>query len=465
MQRFFRSALLAMIIVAGGQVAFAQGLADSLSQDESNIVSGIAPYAPDMRAAILNVSQYPQVLVKLERAQARTSQSFQDLVSAYPREEQEKFYQLSRYPDLVSQLAQLSGRSSDEVNNRIKNYPEGVQQPAQDIYRDHFGDLAKIDGIYQSSQNTLDRVIAKYPSQLQDDFRKVVANPDVMTLLTDNIDLTVSLGESYKSDPQGTTQYLDSLNVAINGQNAKDLQDYKTAVESDPKLQAEMKKAADDFATQYDQQGTTGGNVTNNNYYGTSPYPYWFGYPYWYNSPMWYPTPFYYNTGFYYGPGGGMVVVGLPSYAYAHWFFGYGYRHYPRLYGHYNTYYNVHRANIINGNVYRGFNTEARGHFGAINRGRNIQSRTRTVYNNNNRYSNTGVVNTPNRSGWTRSRPMGATQRPSMNTNMHPTNFNNSGFNHFNATSFHNMGWQSMHSGGGMYGGGMHGGGMHGGRR
>jgi hypothetical protein len=395
------------------------------------------------------------VLVKLERAQARTSQSFQDVVSAYSRDEQEKFYQVSRFPDLVSQLAKSPGKSNDEITDLVKRYPEGVQQPALDLYRHHFGDLGKIDAIYQSSQNTLNKVIDKYPSQLQDDFRKVVDNPDVMTLLTDNIDLTVSLGESYKSDPQGITQYLDSLSVAINGQNAKDLEDYKNAVQSDPKLQAEMKKAADDFASQYDQQGATGSNITNN-YYGSSPYPYWFGYPYWYNSPMWYPMPFYYNTGFYYGPGGGLVVVGLPSYAYAHWFFGWGYRRYPHLYNHYNTYYNVHRANIVNVNVYRGFNTEARGHFGVINRSRGLQARPRSVYNN------TRVVNAPNRSGWTRPRTIGTTQRPSMN--MHPSNFNDNAFNHFNATSFHNMGWQSMR-GGGMYGGGMHGGGMHGGRR
>jgi hypothetical protein len=89
-------ALSLMILPA----SFAQGLIDSLSQDESKIVSAIAPYTAEMRAAILDVSQYPQVLVKLERTQGRTSQSFQDLISSYPREEQEKFYQATRYPEL-----------------------------------------------------------------------------------------------------------------------------------------------------------------------------------------------------------------------------------------------------------------------------------------------------------------------------------------------------------------------------
>lgn len=466
MKKYFRKWTLALIAVAGLQSSFAQGLIDSLSQDESKIVSAIAPYSSDMRAAILNVSQYPQVLVKLERAQARTSQSFQDLVAAYPRDEQEKFYQAVRYPELITKLTGNGRQSTDNVKTILKDYPEGVQQPILDLYSSHFDDLVKVNNIYQSSQNTLERVTSKYPPQLQDDFKKVVASPDIMTLLTDNIDLTVSLGESYKADPTGVTQYLDSLNVDITNQNAKDLDAYKTEVASDPKLQAEMKKAADEFASQYDEQDSMAGagNVTNNsNYYGSAPYPYWFGYPYWYNSPMWYPMPFYYNTGFYYGAGGGLVVIGLPSYAYAHWFFGYGgYRHYPRLYGHYNTYYNVHRANIANVNVYRGFNTEARSHFGALGRTRTNFGRTRTFDNNSRTVENrTRIQNTPVRSGGTRSRSMSTTQRPSMN--MHPTNFNSNNFNHFNATSFHNMGWQPMHSGGGMRGGmGM---GMHGGRR
>src|SRR5262249_29132527 len=155
-------------------------------------------------------------------------------------------------------------------------------------------------------------------------------------------------------------QYLDSLHTQIDQQNTKDLADYKQAIESDPKLQTEMKNAADDYAKQYDQSGSNPAAM-NSNYYGSAPYPYWFGYPYWYGSPMWYPSPLYYQTGFYYGAGGGMVVVGLPSFYYANWFFARGYRHYPMLYRHYNTYYNLHRVGIAH--TYRGFNTAARYHF------------------------------------------------------------------------------------------------------
>jgi len=444
-----------------------QALLDSLSQDDHDIVSSIAPYTPEMRAAILDVSQYPQVLVKLERIQARTSQSFQDLIAAYPRSEQEKFYQASRFPELIGKLADLGAQHESKAKSLVKDYPEGVQQPVLDVYRDHFDDLAKINGFYQSSQSAMDDITAHYATQVRADFDKVVANPDVMSLLTDNINLTVSLGEDYKTNPAGVEQYLDSLHSQIDEQNAKDLADYKQSVASDPKLQSEMKNAADEYAQQYDQSGTNP-SAMNSNYYGSAPYPYWFGYPYWYGSPLWYPSPLYYQTGFYYGAGGALVVVGLPSFYYANWFFGRGYRRYPMLYRHYNTYYNLHRANIVNVNVYRGFNTAARNHFYG---GRTRQDYSRGTYH--------GA-----RPAYHGSRPSGnrvrATDRvQSFHQPVRPGGFNNSQFNRYNATTYHGMGWQhvntggmrsgartGMPGGGGMRGGGFHGGGggHHGGR-
>ena len=433
--------------------SFAQSLVDSLSQDDSNIISSIAPYAADMRSAILDVSQYPQVLVKLERTQARTSQSFQDLIAAYPREEQEKFYEAARFPELVNQLASGEKKSSDEVKSLLKEYPQNIQQQILDVYTAHYQEMVRMNGIYQSSQNTLEKITSKYPVPVQDDFKKVVSSPDVMSLLTDNIDLTVSLGEAYKNDAAGVTQQLDSLNKQLTEQNAKDLDEYKTAVEKDPKLQEEVKKAADEFAKQYDQ-GDTNPTYVTNGYYDNYPYPYWYGYPSWYSTAMWYPAPFYYQTGFYYGPGGNLVIAGLPSPFYANWFFGFGYRRYPRLYNHYNTYYNIHRTDIINRNVYRGFNGAARNHFSNINRGGlNVRSAQR---NNSVQSPRTGTINQ-------------SRYNSHLNQmNVRPGNFNSNGYNRFNSNSFHNSGWQNIHSGGGMRSmGGIHGGGggIRGGRR
>jgi hypothetical protein len=450
LNRNLKKLMLTCLFMAATSVLFAQGMVDSLSQDEGQIISAIAPYSGVMRAPILDVAQYPQVLVKLERVQSRTSQSFQDLIAGYPREEQEKFYQVIRFPELTSALISGNRKSVDEVSALVKDYPENIQQQIIAVYRDHFNDLVKINDIYQSAQVTMDKLTAKYPVEVQEDFKKVIETPDVMNLLTDHIDLTVSLGESYKNNPGAVTQQLDDLNKQLTDQDSKDLREYKDAVASDPKLQTEMKQAASEFAQQYDQDDTNPAYVANNSY-DNYPYPYWYGYPYWYTSPMWYPTPFYYQTGFYYGPGGGLVVVGLPSRFYANWFFGSGYRRYPGLYNHYNAYYNVHRTDIIRRNVFRGFNHAAYSHFSgarsAVTNGRN-RSTAPVVSHQNSR------VVSPARSNSHVSQ-----------MNVRPGNFNVRGYDHFNASSFHSSGWQGVGGGGSFHGGGggFHGGGgMHG---
>lgn len=433
-----------MVAMAG--TVFAQGSVDSLTQDDDRIISSIAPYPSDMRAAILDVSQYPQALVKLERVQGRTSQSFQDLIADYPREEQEKFYQIARFPDLINSLVADGQKNNEVVEALLKDYPEGVQQQIRSLYSTHYKDLEKMDRIYKSSQAALERITAKFPKLVEDDFKKVVANPDVMNLLTDNIDLTVSLGEAYRSDPSGVTSQLNDMNKQLTEQNAKDLADYKQAVEKDPKLQAEMKKAADEFARQYDQEDTSPTYVTNN-IYDNYPYQYWFGYPYWYSSAMWYPAPFYYQTGFYYGPGGGLVIAGFPSLFYANWFFGYGYHRYPGLYNHYNIYYNVHRYDIVNRNISRGYNLPARSHFNTAGR---IPVRSGSVQAAERRSVLMHNRNTINRQRYTNHLSQ---------MNVRPGNFNGNGFNHYNANSFHGSGWQGVHGG---FTHSMHGGMSHG---
>lgn len=430
------------------QSGFAQELMDSVSLDESKIVAAIAPYSDEMRQAILDVAQYPQALVKLARTQARSSQAFQDAVGDYPRDTQDKFYQTARFPEIDSQLVKLGKDKKPQAESIVKEAPDGVQPAMMDVYSNHFEQLARIDKLYQASQSAFDRVTARYTPQIKDDFKKVIASPDVMNLLTDNIDLAVSLGESYKSDPKGVVAYLDSLNERLNLQNANVLADYKKAVETDPTLRDEMEKAGTEFAQQYDEQSDVP-PVMNNNYYGSAPYPYWFGYPYWYGTAMWYPMPYYYNTGFYYGANGGVVVFGLPSFAYANWFFGSGYHRYPGLYRYYNNYYNVHRTNLINNNVYRGFNTVARDHFSHVDPMHGQAMRIDTDRTKSTSFS------TPGSSGTAIRQPVSGRQ------------FNNSNFSHYNANAYHGMTWQHMQSGGfhggmsGSFHGGMSGG-MHG---
>ena len=137
---------LLLLLFFSGLAVSAQGLQDSLKHDDEDIVSSIAPYSEDVREAILNVSQYPQKLVQVERLQARSSQSFQDLVSKYPRDVQEKFYDLSRFPELIAKLTTGSGRrNADEIESILSAYPPEVGANVKSLYPTYETDLATIN--------------------------------------------------------------------------------------------------------------------------------------------------------------------------------------------------------------------------------------------------------------------------------------------------------------------------------
>ncbi len=475
---------LVLLLFQGG-LSFSQSYQDSLKKDDDDIITSIAPYPADVRNAILDVSQYSQKLVKIERIQARTSQSFQDQLSSYPREDQEKFYELARYPELIHQLVDGPPQTLEQVKPTLTKYPQEVSAAVSALFPMHLADLQAMDKTYQTSQKALNDIIHGLPSDAQADFNKVISMPEVMSLLTERIDLAVSLGDAYKNDPQGTKRKLDSLSTQINAQNQKDLDDYKKQVESDPKMQEEMKKSAQDFADSYSADGEQGPSdavlpqdpnaqqaaqqnqqpQVVNNYYGSNynpnPYPYWFGYPYWYASPIWYPQPLYYHTGFYIGAGGAVVVLGLPSRAYSGWFFNYGYHRYPRYYNYCNTYYNAHRVyvNHIN-NVYHGFNNSVNRHFGGIGRqGREANVRreaaanrnvNRNVERNVNRNTNINRNTSVNRNvNVNRSAPA-SNFRNSINTNT----VNHQAYNNFHATQFHQQSWGGVGGGGSRPAGG-----------
>jgi len=460
--KIIAKALFVGVFIGSSILSYSQSYQDSLKKDDDDIISSIAPYPPDVRDAILNVSQYSQKIVKIERIQSRTIQSFQDMVANYPREEQAKYYELSRYPDLIHQLVDGPSKTLEQVKPTLTNYPQDVVDAVTFLYPMHLADLTAMDKTYQSSQDAAKKITEDLPSDVRADFKKIIGMPEVMSLLTDRIDLVVSLGETYKNDPKGTKAKLDDLSAQLNAQNQKDLTDYKKQVESDPKMQEEMKNSAQEFADTY--SGTAADSIQQpaqnpvvNNYYSSNynpnPYPYWFGYPYWYSTPMWYPRPLYYYTGFYLGAGGNVVVMGLPSRAYSGWFFNYGYRRYPRFYGYCNNYYAAHRTFVNRVNVYRGFNTTVNRHFTRINNTntnvtRNSDSRNmrrnRTV--NTTRQANTSINRSSNLIH-------GNNFRNSINQ---PRNLNNQSFSNFHATQFHQQSWGNVrggHSGGGSRGG------------
>jgi len=406
-----RAAFLVLLLISAG--SFTAAAQSNKLETDKGIAASIAPYDADVRLAILQASQYPNTLVQLQKSQTQTVASFQKMISRFRKQKQEWFYTITRYPDLMHQLASLPPRQTQEaIYKLLPSQDADLKVAAWKLYKNEKKNLAKLDNVRMAANREFENSIAHLGIPARDAFRKLQAMPDVLTLLTNNIELTTRLGEHYKRNPSQVLAQLTTLHDNLEVQNQQEVADFKKQVEKDPKAMKELQEASNAY--------------TANNYYGNPyyyPYSYWFGYPYWYPYPMWYPGMFWYSPGFYFGVGG---LCGFPSYGFSFWFYQGGYyTRYPHLYHVFGTYYqnNLAKDRVL-GTVNRGF---------------------------------MGVATTHYQPGSTR---MSALTSPLSNGRQgRVVNQVGSYTNRVNANSYHAQSWGGFGGRGGAIGGGFHGGG------
>lgn len=341
------------LLVAHWQPTFAQlpnaNQPAAQASTDGSLMSAVAGYRDDVRRSVLLVSQQPQVLNQLAQQQANSQQAFTDLVGSYGQTKQGWFYDMARFPDVMHTLASLAtGADRATVDNYTKTLPTDLQESAWKLYRHHHSDLVAVDNLNQAADGAFNNLIAPLDRPTQNAFQQLIGLPDVLSTLTQQLDQTAQLGRNYQADPYGVTQQLATLHDKLTTQNEQDLANYQQELNGDPQARQELQQAGQAYAKANGYNGTINRPVgppdpawpVNSSNYYANPYPYWFGYPNWYGSAMWYPSAWWLNTGYYYGPGGNMVVFGLPSFGFSNWFFNYGYGgYYPHLYNRFNGFY------------------------------------------------------------------------------------------------------------------------------
>jgi hypothetical protein len=335
-------------------------------ETDKGIAASIAPYSADVRQAILLASQHPQTLTALQKNQSQTVDAFHNLINGFDKKKQVWFYTITRYPDLLHMLATLPKKKDKEaVYQILPSQDADLKEAAWELYKSKKKDLIKLDGINTSAQQNFAQSIIDLDAPTKAAFKKLSNMPDVLTLLTNNINLTTRLGQHYKRNPEACNDRLAALHDSLNVQNQYEMAAYKKQMADDPKAQDELSQAAKDYATEngIDVPTQQTDESDNENYYA-NPYSYWFGYPDWYSYPLWYPGSFWFDTGLYFGVGG-FGIWGLPGYGFSSWFFNGGhYNRYPNLYHEFGNYYRSNMAeNRVMGSINHGFMGVAKNHF------------------------------------------------------------------------------------------------------
>jgi len=279
------------------------GILQQLPEEEQTAIEAIALYPQKERMALLEASLHPEILVRMENIRSNTEEQFKVKVSTLPEDDQKKIYNLSRYPDLMATICETTKpRSNQEMKDMLQAYPEDIHEDAMDINQKHFARLVEIQQLYNQADNAFQTMLGTYPEPVRETFYTLLNLPAVVEIMTDNMSLTVLLGDIYSRDPQGLVRELDSLNIVLAEQRAQEISDWKQQLEENPEAMQEYEAAAKEFASDqgYDDEVYTGpvpDLYADQVYidYIWRPYPYWFGWPYWYTYPCWYPYPYWYH--------------------------------------------------------------------------------------------------------------------------------------------------------------------------
>jgi hypothetical protein len=323
------------------------GVAPSAPDETARAIESIALYPEDTRDAILGVCLHPGLVVAVGELQAKISGDFRELLIDVPREEEQKLWELVRFPEIIDALAEGERKSASEILELAKDYPEEVRTAAEQLGRDRYQLLREIRDLRRRADLAFDALLGSYPLETQAVFRKLLEQPEILSLLHQNPELTRRLGDRYRRDPEQTKRLLAELSWDAAERNQETLDEWIRGLEEDPEAEAELRQAAEEYAREQEldtdqtvplESETTRVEVVHH-YYGYA-YPYWFGYPYWFPYACWYPRPYYHHWGFYLNPVGSMVVVGLPSHAFVDWHFRH--RHHHRHYSHLSARYVSH---------------------------------------------------------------------------------------------------------------------------
>lgn len=351
-----------------------------MSDDDKESLKALVIYPEETRKAIFLAAQQPAALIRMKKIQERNAERFNEVISSKDRDTQRALWDLTRYPGLVEDMASVGPRSESRLVKALDSHPEIIRVRAMEMYNQQYSAVSRIAALKQDSDSEFKKLVGQYDLESQEAFEHLLNKPEVLSLLTDNMDLTVIVGDMYRQDPEGTLALATQMHEEVAEQNARELNDWRSSLEDDPEAMAQYEEASEEFATEFvdddvyyseqedpvqessenrssDQDSEVVVKEVHHYHYN---YPYWFSYPRWYNYAVWRPFPRRFHTwGFGWNAWGGWGARpgwnawmgwnwGMPSPYFMSWYYSYPYHYYryPNLACQYSAFTHRNRSSI-----------------------------------------------------------------------------------------------------------------------
>lgn len=298
---------------------------DNLVSKDSTIVPILFSYPDSVYTTILIASTYPNGFVNLNELQKTSSDSFKKLISSYNRSRQKQLWELTRYPELISILIKNKEKTEKDLEEILKKYPNSINNSAIYFLRNEYSTLLKIENIHLDFETKYSKLLKDFPEDVKKSYNTLLSYPEIITMLSEDIKTTMTLGELYKKDPASVKQKADSINFEITKEKGIEFENWKMGINRDSAVQKELMEVAKNYSQEDEYDDDIYAKPTDKRdvkkVYEVATYPYWAGYPYWYERNYWYPYPWWFHMGFYWPLNSPIQFFGLPSYHFGWWYY------------------------------------------------------------------------------------------------------------------------------------------------
>lgn len=161
---------------------------------------------------------------------------------------QQIIWDLTRYPDLVNRLIFEGNKKKKSIEKILQNYPSVIHERAMEAGQNHFDLLVQINQLNISARIASETVLEEFSPKVQTALRELIELPEVLSLLTENIQLTILVGDLYQKEPNWLVTQSDSLSIEVNRLNEVELQQWQESLENDPDALANLKAVSEEFA-------------------------------------------------------------------------------------------------------------------------------------------------------------------------------------------------------------------------
>jgi hypothetical protein len=165
------------------------------------------------------------------------------IVAALPAAQRDPAWALLSHPELLASREGEAPSDDAEWKATVAGLPPELLASALTLLAYEPDFFARIAALRADTEDRFEALLASHPIETQATFRALLAQPDVLGLLTTHLDLAAVLGSRYRDDPEDTAALLAALGESLTRGDGDALPDWNE-VEPDPDVELAYQEPA-----------------------------------------------------------------------------------------------------------------------------------------------------------------------------------------------------------------------------